>query len=229
MKLGVNIDHVATIRQARYTPYPDIVEAAKLAEKGGADYITVHLREDRRHIIDDDLQRLMQSLSTPLNLEIAATDEMQKIVLQLQPPKICVVPEKRAELTTEGGLDVVKNKESLQKFCTPIMQAGIEISFFIDPDPKQIKATHAIGVPVIELHTGQYAIDGNITAIKNAIQLAKQLSLKINAGHGLTLDNVEKIARLPIDVLHIGHSIIARALFIGMEQAVREIRQVISQ
>ncbi len=227
MKLGVNIDHIATIRQARHTPYPNIVEAAILAEKGGADYITVHLREDRRHIIDDDLPKLMQALSTPLNLEIAATAEMQQIILQLHPPKICVVPEKRAELTTEGGLDVVKNKETLSAFCAPIMQAGIEISFFIDPYEKQIEAANAVGVPAIELHTGQYAIDGNTTTIENAIKIADKFALKTNAGHGLTLDNVAKIACLPIDELHIGHSIISRALFVGLQQAVVEMRDAI--
>lgn len=227
MQLGVNIDHIATIRQARYTPYPDIVAAALLAEQGGADYITVHLREDRRHIIDADVPRLLEAVRVPINLEVAATAEMQQIVLNWRPPKICVVPEKRAELTTEGGLDVAKHRTAIAQFCDPIRRAGVEISLFIDPDEQQIEACDNIGVAVVELHTGQYAMDGNTAALEKSLTYAKQKGFKVNAGHGLTLENVGQIAALPFSELHIGHAIVSRALFVGLAEAVAEMRRAI--
>ena len=224
MKLGINIDHVATIRQARRVAYPDIVAAAAAAEAGGADFITVHLREDRRHIVDDDLPRLQTTLATHMNLEIAATDEMRDIALSLRPASICIVPEKRREVTTEGGVDVVAARNHLHTFCAPLAAAGMEVSLFVDPDEKQIAAAAACGVHAVELHTGAYAENGDIAPIAAAAAAAAAAGLKTNAGHGLRLDNVAAIAALPLAELNIGHAVVARALFIGLTEAVREMR-----
>lgn len=229
MKLGVNIDHVATIRQARRVVYPDIVEAALAAEAGGADFITVHLREDRRHIIDNDLPRLSAALQTHMNLEIAATEEMRRIALQVRPKSVCIVPEKRQELTTEGGLDAAGQAEHLREFCHPLTTAGMEVSLFIDAAAKQIAAAGDIGVPTVELHTGLYAENGDLAPLTDAVALAHDAGLKVNAGHGLRLDNVAAVAALPFAELNIGHAIVARALFVGLTEAVREMRLAIAR
>lgn len=225
MKLGVNIDHVATIRQARLVNYPDIADAAQAAEAGGADFITVHLREDRRHIIDEDLPRLAASLKTHMNLEIAATDEMRRIALLTRPKSVCIVPEKRRELTTEGGLNAAADIPRLRDFCAPLAAAGVEVSLFIDPDEKQIAAAKKIGAPAVELHTGDYAATGALAPLAAAAAFAAAAGLKVNAGHGLRADNVAAVAALPLAELNIGHAIVARALFVGMTAAVREMRQ----
>ena len=227
MLLGVNIDHVATIRQARRTPYPDIVEAAVAAEQGGADFITVHLREDRRHIVDGDLPRLMAALDTHLNLEIAATAEMREIALELRPPKVCLVPEKRRELTTEGGLNVAAQEEHLRDFCAPLLAAGTEVSLFVDPDERQIRAARAVGAPTVELHTGRFAESGEIAPLAEAVGWARAEGLQVNAGHGLNLENVAAVAALPVAELNIGHAIVARALFVGLANAVAEMRRAL--
>jgi len=224
MKLGINIDHVATIRQARRVAYPDIVEAAAAAEAGGADFITVHLREDRRHIVDDDLPRLQASLTTHMNLEIAATDEMRNIALSLHPLSVCIVPEKRREVTTEGGVNVVAARDCLRAFCAPLIAAGIEVSLFVDPDESQIAAVAACGAQAVELHTGVYAENGDIAPLAAAAAAAAAAGLKVNAGHGLRLDNVAAVAALPLAELNIGHAVVARALFVGLTEAVREMR-----
>ena len=230
MKLGVNIDHVATIRQARKTPYPDLTQAARLAEAGGADFITVHLREDRRHVVDDDLPPLKNAIQTYINLEIAATHEMRRIALALMPPKVCVVPERRAELTTEGGLDVCRQQAHIKQFCAPLIVAGIEVSLFIDPNIAQIQAAKQTGVKAIELHTGQYAYDGDIVVLQQAAAAAADAGLKTHAGHGLHLDNVAAVADIEgVVELNIGHSIIARALFVGLQEAVREMAAVVKR
>ena len=225
--LGVNIDHVATIRQARRATYPDIVAAALAAESGGADYITVHLREDRRHITDSDLPRLTAAIRTHLNLEIAATDEMQAITLRVRPRSVCLVPEKRQELTTEGGLDAAGQAARLRDFCAPLSAAGIEVSLFIDPARAQIDAAADIGAPTVELHTGAYAHSGSARALQDAAHYADGRGFKVNAGHGLHLDNIGALLDLPIREFNIGHSIVARALFCGLAQAVREMRQAL--
>ncbi|MGI9306529.1 MAG: pyridoxine 5'-phosphate synthase [Gammaproteobacteria bacterium] len=223
MKLGVNIDHVATIRQARRTSYPDVLRAARLAEDGGADFITVHLREDRRHIADEDLPVLQKGVRTFLNLEIAPAPEMHAVALALRPPKICLVPERRAELTTEGGLDVCAMLARLQDFCAPLAAAGMEIALFIAPDEKQTAAAAKIGASAVELHTGEYARNGDLSALRRAAAAAKANGLQVHAGHGLHLDNAAAVAALPeISELNIGHAIVARALFVGMKEAVRE-------
>lgn len=229
MRLGVNIDHIATVRQARKTLYPSIAEAVAAAEEGGADFITAHLREDRRHISDEDLPIIMSSLRTHLNLEIAAEEEMRAIALTLKPRAVCLVPEKRAELTTEGGLNVSERVIRLRDFCAPLCDAGVEVSLFIDPEEEQIVAAAETGAPVVELHTGAYAETGDIKPLALAVRLAADAGLKVNAGHGLTLDNVAPVAALPeIAELNIGHAIIARALFIGLQQAVREMADIIA-
>jgi pyridoxine 5-phosphate synthase len=233
IKLGVNVDHVATIRQARGTAYPSVVAAALAAEQGGADGITVHLREDRRHIQDADVVALLAAVRTKINLEMAATDEMVAIATRVRPADVCIVPERRAELTTEGGLDVVGTADSLRGMVRTLRDAGIRVSLFIDADAHQITAAHDLGAAAIELHTGRYA-DARETAMQadecrrvaaGATQAAR-LGLVVNAGHGLTLENVAPIARLPeINELNIGHSIVARAIFVGMEQACREMKE----
>ena len=235
MKLGVNIDHSATLRQARGVEYPDPVAIALLAEQGGADYITAHLREDRRHIQDRDIELLQQRLTTHLNLEMAVTDEMLNIACQLQPKDVCLVPEKREELTTEGGLEVAAQMSRMRDACAKLTESGIRVSLFIDPDPRQIDAACQCGAPVIEIHTGHYAnasLEDNseqLAIIQKAAQQATAAGLLVNAGHGLTVDNVGAIAAIPeILELNIGHSIIARALYLGIEAAVKEMRDAIN-
>ncbi|MDD5275707.1 MAG: pyridoxine 5'-phosphate synthase [Methylovulum sp.] len=232
--LGVNIDHVATLRQARGTRYPEPVQAALVAEQAGADGITAHLREDRRHIQDRDIFLLKDLLHTRLNLEMAVTDEMVAIARQVKPAACCLVPEKRAELTTEGGLDVVANLARLQSACAALAEASIDVSLFIDPDVIQIDAAVKAGAPVIELHTGRYADAGNrilqaeeLARIQQAARYAHSIGLQVNAGHGLNFYNVEAICAIPeIVELNIGHAIIAQALFSGLAQTVSDLKQV---
>ena len=232
--LGVNIDHIATLRQARGTAYPSPIQAALMAETAGADSITLHLREDRRHIQDTDVQILRQCLQTKMNLEMAVTDEMLAIALQLKPQDVCLVPERREELTTEGGLDVVVQFERVRLACQQLGQAGIRVSLFIAPDLEQVKAASTAGAPVIEIHTGHYANlapgaaqDKEFEKIQIATQYGQSLGLQINAGHGLHYHNVQRIAAIPeIRELNIGHAIVAQALFVGWESAVREMKQL---
>jgi pyridoxine 5-phosphate synthase len=234
--LGVNIDHVATLRQVRGTNYPRPYEAAVLAEKSGADSITVHLREDRRHIQDQDLVELRKVLTTHMNLEMAVTDEMLEIAEKLRPSDVCLVPEKRAELTTEGGLDVVGQIDKVGGACERLAQAGIRASLFIDPDVRQIDAAIAVGAPVVELHTGGYADSegeecaAELQRIEEAARYGDSLGLVINAGHGLHYGNVQAIARIEqIVELNIGHSIIARAIFDGLGIAVSEMKRLMQE
>lgn len=230
MKLGVNIDHVATIRQARRTPYPELTRAAREAERGGADFITVHLREDRRHITDSDLPALAAAVQTFVNLEIAATEEMRAAALAFAPPKICLVPERRAELTTEGGLDARARVAFLRDFISPFAAAGTETALFIDPDESQIRAAADIGAQAVELHTGEYAVDGNARPLRRAAEIAAAVGLKVHAGHGLRLDNVAAVAEISeVSELNIGHAIVARALFVGLREAVREMADVVKK
>ncbi len=230
--LGVNIDHVATVRQARGTPYPDIVAAALAAEQGGADGITVHLREDRRHIQDADVVRLLPAIRTKLNLEMAVTDEMVDIGCRLRPADVCLVPERRQEVTTEGGLDVAGAEAAVTAAVSRLRAAGVRVSLFIDAEPAQIEAAQRSGAEAIEIHTGRYA-DAPDATHRNAELIrvaagaahAAHLGLIVNAGHGLTVENVGPIAALPqLNELNIGHSLVARALFIGLEAAVREMK-----
>jgi pyridoxine 5-phosphate synthase len=232
--LGVNVDHVATVRQARGTPYPSVIEAAALAEQAGADSITVHLREDRRHIQDEDVRILCANTQTRVNLEMAVTPEMLDIALHHRPSDVCLVPEKREELTTEGGLDVVGNLESVQQAVDRLSKAGIRVSLFIDPDREQLQAAQNAGAPVVELHTGTYAdasgseLEVEYDRLRDACLFGHSLELQINAGHGLHLENVTAVARLPyMTELNIGHSIIARAIFVGLEKAVSEMKKAI--
>ncbi len=233
--LGVNIDHIATIRQARRAVEPDPVAAAVLAELAGADGITVHLREDRRHIQDRDVRILRQTVRTHLNLEMAATPEMVAIALEIKPEYVTLVPEKREEITTEGGLDIVGQISALGKIVDKLQGANIPVSLFIDADPHQIKASADIGAQFIELHTGKYAdAGGDVAQAKELSILAKGCEtalvagLRVNAGHGLTYWNVYPVAGLPgMEELNIGHTIISRAAMVGMERAVREMKQAI--
>lgn len=234
ISLGVNIDHVATLRQARGTRYPDVVQAALLAEQAGADGITAHLREDRRHIQDRDIELLKAMLNTRLNLEMAVTDEMVAIARRIRPGACCLVPERREELTTEGGLDVVGNFERIRAASQDLGEAGIEVSLFIDADFRQIEAGAKTGAPVIELHTGHYAdaleskaLEAELLRLRRAAEQADGLGLRVNAGHGLNYHNVEPICLIPvIRELNIGHSIIARAVFTGLERAVADLRAI---
>lgn len=232
--LGVNIDHVATVRQARGTHYPSVAEAAQLAERAGADSITVHLREDRRHIQDADVSALCADTQTRINLEMAVTDEMLGIALQFRPADVCLVPEKRQELTTEGGLNVSAGRAAVASAVQRLSDAGIRVSLFIDPDPVQLHAAVEVGAPVVELHTGTYAeaegdlLHRELSRLNEACEMGHELGLQINAGHGLHLDNVRAVARLPhMTELNIGHSIISRAIFVGLERAVREMKEAI--
>jgi pyridoxine 5-phosphate synthase len=232
--LGVNIDHVATVRQARGTAYPSVIEAAGLAERAGADSITVHLREDRRHIQDTDVQTLCANTQTRINLEMAVTDEMLGIAVEHRPADVCLVPEKRQELTTEGGLDVAAKERAVAAAVARLGDAGIRVSLFIDPDPPQLEAAARVGAPVIELHTGTYADaagaarDRELRRLHEACLAAHELGLQVNAGHGLHLENTLAVARLPHMIeLNIGHSIISRAIFVGLEAAVREMKTLI--
>ncbi len=234
LRLGVNLDHIATIRQARHTPYPDLMQAVRLAEASGADSITLHLREDRRHIQDDDVFGIKPRLTRPLNLEMAATEGMQAIALQLVPEACCIVPERREELTTEGGLEAAGQLVRLREFVQPLNDAGIEVSLFIEPDLRQLEAAVAIGAPVVELHTGAYANarDGAersrlAEALFSAARSGHEMGLAINAGHGLDYDNVRPVAAHPLfHELNIGHSIVARALFTGLPEAVSHMRSI---
>lgn len=232
IKLGVNIDHVATIRQARGTEYPSVIEAALRAEQSGADSITLHLREDRRHMQDADVYSLRDLLQTRMNLEMAVTEEMIGIALEVKPQDVCLVPERREERTTEGGLEVAGNLDNVKNACQRLGQAGIRVSLFIAPDIDQIDAAKAVGAPVIELHTGTFA-DAKTEAeqtheldrIKQAAAHAMSLGLAVNAGHGLHYHNVKKIAAIAdIEELNIGHAIVAHALFVGWDNAVREMK-----
>ena len=231
-RLGVNIDHVATLRQVRRVSYPDPIETALAAEIGGADGITVHLREDRRHIQDADVEGLRRALRVRLNLEMAATPEMVEIAMRVCPDDVCIVPERRQELTTEGGLDVVGQAAALRSAVRRLRDAGLRVSLFIDPEETQIAASADAGAHAIELHTGRYAehVDpvatgGELALLTAAAARARALGLEVNAGHGLRYDNVGPIATIAgIAVLNIGHSIVARAVLVGMEQAVREMR-----
>ena len=232
--LGVNVDHVATLRQARGVDYPDPVEASRIAAEAGADGITVHLREDRRHIQDRDVERIRAELAVKLNLEMAATAEMVAIARRIRPDDVCIVPERRAELTTEGGLAVAGAEAVLAPLVRALVDAGIRTSLFVDPDPRQIAASHAVGATVVELHTGRYceargdAVEVERRQLIAAAEQAHALGLVVNAGHGLTVGNVGPIARLPhLHELNIGHAIVARAVLIGMAAAVREMRTAI--
>lgn len=231
--LGVNIDHVATLRQARGTRYPSPAEAAQIAERAGADSITVHLREDRRHIQDSDLDAIRAVMRTHMNLELAVTDEMIAIAAGFKPTDCCLVPEKREELTTEGGLDVSGQPDKIRAACARLTDAGIRVSLFIDPDREQLDAAAAVGAPVVELHTGRYAeAEGSeqraeLQRVADAARYGQSLGLIINAGHGLHYQNVAAIARIEqIVELNIGHAIISRAVFDGLGRAVAEMKRV---
>ncbi|MGH7765899.1 MAG: pyridoxine 5'-phosphate synthase [Candidatus Binatia bacterium] len=233
IRLGVNVDHVATVRQARGIDIPDPVAAALLAEKGGADGITVHLREDRRHIQQRDVERLRAKLKVKLNLEMAVTPEMIRLAEEIRPDDACFVPERRQELTTEGGLDVASQKFKIRDAALRLQARGIRVGLFVDPDEKQIEASNETGAHAVEIHTGGYANakgDGSqeLGAIAAAVALARRLGLEVHAGHGLNYENVTPIARIPeIVELNIGHSIVARAIMVGMEQAVREMKELL--
>lgn len=236
LRLGVNIDHVATVRNARGGAYPCPVRAALLAETAGADGITAHLREDRRHITDADIDGLVQALTVPLNFEMAATDEMQEIALRHRPHAVCLVPEKREERTTEGGLEVAREENRLAHFIAPLREAGCRVSIFIAADQRQIEAAHRIGAPVIELHTGAYCDlhaegrlaerDAELARLTEMAAFADDLGLEVHAGHGLTYDTVGSIAVLPqVRELNIGHFLIGESVFVGLEAAIAEMRK----
>lgn len=231
LRLGVNIDHVATIRNARGSRYPDPIRAALMAQEAGADGITAHLREDRRHIIDEDIGHLIGAISLPLNMEMAATEEMVQIALRHRPHAACIVPERREEVTTEGGLNAAGQHNHLKPLISRLSDAGIRVSLFIEPDPAQIEAAISLGAPVVELHTGKYAhTDGEERAqelrrIADAAALAAKNGLEAHAGHGLTFENVAPIAAIPqIRELNIGHFLIAEAIFEGLDPVVRRMR-----
>ena len=236
LRLGVNIDHVATIRNARGGPHPDPVRAALTAAAAGADGITAHLREDRRHISDDDLRRLMRDLRLPLNLEMAATDEMLAIALKHRPHAACLVPEKRAERTTEGGLDVAGGHNHLARFVAALGAAGIRVSLFVEPEARQLEAAQAVGAPVVELHTGAYceatgaARERQVARLGRAAATAEALGLECHAGHGLSFDTVAAVAAIPTIVeLNIGHFLVGEAIFGGLDSAVRRMRGLMHQ
>ena len=236
IRLGVNIDHVATLRQARGTPYPDPVEAALLAEEAGADSITAHLREDRRHIQEADIRALRARLRTHLNLEMAVTAEMLRIATEVRPRDCCLVPERRAELTTEGGLDVAGRLDEVREACIQLRGADIKVSLFINADDAQLDAVLKVGAPAIEIHTGRYADLRNearaaeLERIGHFARAAASAGLRVHAGHGLTVDNVGAIAAIPeIEELNIGHSVVARAMFVGMAGAVREMKNAMQK
>lgn len=232
-RLYINIDHVATLRQARRGREPDPVAAAMLCERAGADGITAHLREDRRHIQDDDIERLATTVTTVLNLEMACTDEMVAIAERLRPHQATLVPERRQEITTEGGLDVGRNTDRLTDGITRLNAAGIRTSLFIDPDPVVVERSRALGAVAIELHTGAYAnapTDAHLGALRDAARYGAELGLAIHAGHGLTVDNVKPVAAIrAIEELNIGHSVVSRAVFVGLERAVRELRAAMDE
>ncbi len=237
LRLGVNIDHVATVRNARGSAYPDPVRAAKLAEEAGADGITAHLREDRRHISDGDIERLMDALQLPLNFEMAATPEMQKIALRHRPHAVCIVPEKREERTTEGGLEVAREENRLAHFIAPLRDAGCRVSIFIVADPRQIEAAARIGATIVELHTGAYCNlhaegqiserDAELERMRQMSSFAHSLGLEVHAGHGLTYETVAPVAALPeVRELNIGHFLIGEAIFLGLKPAIAEMRRL---
>jgi pyridoxine 5-phosphate synthase len=232
LRLGVNIDHVATVRNARGGDNPDPVRAAILAAEAGADGITAHLREDRRHISDDDIERLTRALTIPLNLEMAATDEMAAIALKAKPHAACIVPEKREERTTEGGIDAAGQHNRLAPIVSALVRANIRVSMFIEPAKAQLNASKALGAPVVELHTGAYAhgAPGELERIRAAAEYGASIGLEVHAGHGLTFDNVKPIAAIPqIRELNIGHFLIGEAVFIGLEASIRCMRQLMDE
>jgi pyridoxine 5-phosphate synthase len=236
LRLGVNIDHVATVRNARGSAWPDPLRAALLAEAAGADGITAHLREDRRHIRDADMYALMAGIGIPLNFECAATDEMQAIILRLKPHAVCLVPERREERTTEGGLDVAGDEARLRDYIIPLREAGCRVSMFIGHAPRQIEASARIGAAVVELHTGHYSdlhaegreaeADAELAALREGARLAASLGLEVHAGHGLTYDNVAPVAEIPeVRELNIGHFLIGEAIYLGLGPAIEEMRR----
>ncbi len=234
MKLGVNIDHVATLRAARKTRYPDPVQGALIAEQAGADVITLHLREDRRHIQDRDVMLLGDMLVARMNLEMAVTDEMLAIATHVRPEDCCLVPERREELTTEGGLDVAGAERRVAEACRKLADAGVQVSLFIDPDARQVEAAARTGAPVVEFHTGTYADSKGVLQrqeyerLQTAVALARGLGLVVHAGHGLHYHNVEAVASIPgVTELNIGHAIVARAIFTGLGPAVAEMKRLI--
>ncbi|WP_093966847.1 pyridoxine 5'-phosphate synthase [Actibacterium lipolyticum] len=240
LRLGVNIDHVATVRNARGSEYPDPVRAAKIAEQSGADGITAHLREDRRHISDADIEALMDALTLPLNFEMAATAEMQAIALRHKPHAVCIVPERREERTTEGGLEVAREENSLAHFIAPLRDAGCRVSIFIAADQSQIEAAARIGAAVIELHTGAYCDahaegrfddrDNELARLRDMSAFAHSLGLEVHAGHGLTYDTVKPIAAIPeVMELNIGHFLIGEAIFLGLTPAIHEMRRLMDE
>jgi len=236
LELGINIDHVATLRNARGTSYPDPILAARIAEEAGADLITLHLREDRRHIKDADLFALRPLIRTRMNLECAITPEMLEIAIEVKPQDVCLVPEKRTEITTEGGLDVLTHHAQVRLAVEQLHSAGIRVSLFIDPDLRQIDAAKELGAHVIELHTGAYAdanqdtLEQELSRIKEAARYAKNLGFRVNAGHGLNEQNVQPIAKIPeITELNIGHAIIAQAIFKGLPNAIGDMRKLMNQ
>ena len=237
LRLGVNIDHVATVRNARGGATPDPLRAARLAQAAGADGITAHLREDRRHISDGDIEGLMEILSVPLNFEMAATEEMQTIALRHKPHAVCIVPEKREERTTEGGLEVAREENRLAHFIAPLRDAGCRVSIFIAADKRQIEAAHRIGAEVIELHSGAYCDahhegrfeerDRELDALREMSAFGHALGLEVHVGHGLTYDTVQPVAAFPeVRELNIGHFLIGEAIFLGLEPAIREMRRL---
>ena len=233
IKLGVNIDHVATLRQVRGTTYPDPVRAALLAEEAGADAITLHLREDRRHIQDRDVEAIRARLRTRMNLESAVTREMLQIALRMRPHDVCLVPERRMELTTEGGLDVAGQRERVADACGLLADAGIRVSLFINADPVQLDAARAAGAAVVEIHTGHYAdapperAAAELARVREAVEHGIRIGLTVNAGHGLNYDNVQPVAAIPgVAELNIGHAIVAQAVFAGWQPAVREMKRL---
>ena len=237
LRLGVNVDHVATVRNARGIAHPDPVRAALLAAEAGADGITAHLREDRRHIVDDDIERLMNELELPLNFEMAATDEMRDIALRHKPHAACIVPEKREEVTTEGGLDAVKGYNYLVPYVRELVDAGIRVSLFVDPEKDQLDAAVSLGAPVVELHTGTYceveegaAREAELYRIQEAAAHAAAVGLECHAGHGLAFDTVAPIAAIPTIVeLNIGHFLIGEAVFAGLEGAIKQMRALMDR
>ncbi len=240
LRLGVNIDHVATVRNARGGAYPDPLRAAKLAEEAGADGITAHLREDRRHISDADIDGLMDVLSVPLNFEMAATEEMQKIALRHKPHAVCIVPEKREERTTEGGLEVAREENKLAHFIAPLRDVGCRVSIFIAADQRQIEAAHRIGAEVIELHTGAYCdafaegrmedAERELESLRQMSTFAHSLGLEVHAGHGLTYETVKPVAAFPeVRELNIGHFLIGESIFLGLTPAIQEMRLLMDE
>ncbi len=240
LRLGVNIDHVATVRNARGSAYPDPVRAAKMAEAAGADGITAHLREDRRHILDADIDALMENLTVPLNFEMAATEEMQKIALRHVPHAVCIVPEKREERTTEGGLEVAREENRIGDFIAPLREAGCRVSLFVAADKPQIESAARIGAQVVELHTGAYCDlhyegrlderDAELERLREMSAYAHSLGLEVHAGHGLTYDTVQPIAAFPEVVeLNIGHFLIAESIFVGLEPVLKEMRRLMDE